>query len=386
MKTKCPLEVLFVTLFATVSIDKLVSFAESKGMEAELKGGLFAMNIKKMEFDKMAEEKAVENLCKQLETMLPTLFDYEISVDEPKQDDYHGKYFVGFSIKAKSNKSNMEQFMRTLFTTLGKISLNLEEVSSYKNLNRKYYPIMLYDIVSSLIGSYGRNVHPIGIQIIGDHVYSKQFFTGNMKQLPPPSNCPSCDNYHSDITRDPGGSYCFEGGNRGSFEFIQVSDIVKKDFIDKLETLGIPYSECYSIRGDGSLSGRADSRYVIKTFINRCKLRSSISFKLLEQLEKSATRGMYEVKISDNIRQYFIQYAPISSYDNKGYFKWECHDIGWPPFDQYIRGEAPYGDVLIKGKIFYTLDEISKVNNITVSKPTTEEQQSHKTNNQYNYK
>ena len=48
----------FVTLSATVSIDKLVSFAESKGMEAELKGGLFAMNIKKMEFDKQAEEKA----------------------------------------------------------------------------------------------------------------------------------------------------------------------------------------------------------------------------------------------------------------------------------------------------------------------------------------
>lgn len=53
----------FVTLSATVSINKLVSFAESKGMEAELKGGLFAMNIKKMEFDKQAEEKAVENLC-----------------------------------------------------------------------------------------------------------------------------------------------------------------------------------------------------------------------------------------------------------------------------------------------------------------------------------
>jgi len=86
----------FVTLSATVSIDQLVSFAESRGMDAELKGSLFAMNIKKMEFDKKAEEKAVENLCIQLEAMLPSMFSYVIKVNEPKiNQDYPDYCDVG---------------------------------------------------------------------------------------------------------------------------------------------------------------------------------------------------------------------------------------------------------------------------------------------------
>ena len=35
-----------ITLSATVSISKLTSFAESKGVEVEFKGGMFAQNIK----------------------------------------------------------------------------------------------------------------------------------------------------------------------------------------------------------------------------------------------------------------------------------------------------------------------------------------------------
>ena len=35
-----------ITLSATVSILKLISFAESKGVEVEFKGGMFAQNIK----------------------------------------------------------------------------------------------------------------------------------------------------------------------------------------------------------------------------------------------------------------------------------------------------------------------------------------------------
>ena len=89
----------YVTVKTTVSVDKLTTFCESKGMTTELKGALFAMNIKKMDFDRLAEEKAVENLCKQLEAMLPTLFDYEIKVDEPKIDERSDMVKVGFTIE-----------------------------------------------------------------------------------------------------------------------------------------------------------------------------------------------------------------------------------------------------------------------------------------------
>ena len=146
----------FVTLSATVSIDKLVSFAESKGMEAELKGSLFAMNIKKMEFDKKAEEKAVENLCKQLEAMLPTLFDYEIKVTEPKvsvipKKGYDGRgyaydpnkvsdYEVDFEVFV-SPTENLLSFYSILANTLHEIGLSESEHTKYKFINMPVFSL-----------------------------------------------------------------------------------------------------------------------------------------------------------------------------------------------------------------------------------------------------
>lgn len=75
--------IVYVTLNTTVCVDKLVSYCESKGAKAELKGSLFAMEIKKADFNKKAEEKAVENLCKQLETMIDEMYEFEIKVDNP---------------------------------------------------------------------------------------------------------------------------------------------------------------------------------------------------------------------------------------------------------------------------------------------------------------
>lgn len=146
----------FVTLSATVSIDKLVSFAESKGMDAELKGSLFAMNIKKMEFDKQAEEKAVENLCKQLKSMLPNIIDFTISVKDPKK--YSGNldlmksiiyasqqpinipqikaklndmFDIGFVVNPMISDNNMKIFNNLILKTLGELSLSLEERNNY---------------------------------------------------------------------------------------------------------------------------------------------------------------------------------------------------------------------------------------------------------------
>lgn len=130
----------FVTLSATVSIDKLVSFAESKGMEAELKGSLFAMNIKKMEFDKKAEEKAIENLCKQIEAMLSSLFDYEIILEEPKKSEWSEAldYQVDYKIIVSPTK-NILSFYDIMINSLDIIGLNDDEIKKYKSVNMNYY-------------------------------------------------------------------------------------------------------------------------------------------------------------------------------------------------------------------------------------------------------
>ena len=159
---------------------------------------------------------------------------------------------------------------------------------------------MFYDIAGSLVGDYGRNVHPIGIETIGGRVFSK-----NRKRLPPPTICSDCWDYVPKLSHDWAG-YRF-GKHGESIEFDQVSDAERSLFINRLENLGVPYSECYSIEDcDGTESGMSRCKYVIKTFINPCLLRSSTSYNLLRQFAEVATNSLYTVKISDNIRQHII--------------------------------------------------------------------------------
>lgn len=142
-----------VTLLATVSIDKLVAFAESKGMTAELKGGLFAMNIKKIEFDKQAEEKAVDILCKQLKKMLGTLFDYEIELKDPVKDYlYDDLFWIQFNISAAPN-DNFNIFIETLFKTLNSIALSKEEI---RNLQKTGYYV--YDAFATPNDNCGHDI------------------------------------------------------------------------------------------------------------------------------------------------------------------------------------------------------------------------------------
>ncbi len=52
----------FMTCNVTVSVNKLGSFVESSGGAIELKGGLFANNIKLMDLNKRAEEQSIQDL------------------------------------------------------------------------------------------------------------------------------------------------------------------------------------------------------------------------------------------------------------------------------------------------------------------------------------
>lgn len=51
-----------MTLNATVSISKLTSFAQSKGVSIEINGGLFAANIIQQELNEKAELIALQNI------------------------------------------------------------------------------------------------------------------------------------------------------------------------------------------------------------------------------------------------------------------------------------------------------------------------------------
>lgn len=72
-----------VVLKATVCISKLVTYAKNKGASTEFAGASFAMNMKMLELNKEAEEKALINLLLFIKESLPSAFDRNIQFIDP---------------------------------------------------------------------------------------------------------------------------------------------------------------------------------------------------------------------------------------------------------------------------------------------------------------
>lgn len=330
----------FVTLSATVSIDKLVSFAESKGMEAELKGGLFAMNIKKMEFDKQAEEKAVENLCKQLETMLPTLFDYEIKVEEPKTYS-DTQYYVSYYIAAKPN-NNMVSMIDIMYHTLTSISLSNSERNKYSEVNKNTYQLRVAN-------NFFNNIFLLSL----GGIETWRMYSGRI------------------VTKKWFGSTDVENIN-----------MLKK------------YCSYWHIPIEEEQDANHGIRFTIK---NQYKeepfyFRSRVSVNLIEELQQKGIREMFKnIYVEDNLKKITIPSFKNPCYplnDGKNanlefsyYGKDWCNS--WPSSPCYYNDvcgtnhkillSRENNDHLVKyaiisGRITYTLDEISKITSISVRK------------------
>jgi len=130
-----------VTLRAMVSISKLTNFVESKGVAIEIKGSLFALNIKQELLNEEAEKNVIFELVSLLHKNLQKSFDYEIKSSNPKSIDNSNVSFE-FPIEVSVIANKNIDFCKDYFIkTLSAISLSKEEVKNYQNLNKKVYPI-----------------------------------------------------------------------------------------------------------------------------------------------------------------------------------------------------------------------------------------------------
>jgi hypothetical protein len=132
-----------VTLKALVSVDKLTSFVQSKGVAVEIKGGMFAINIKQQILNEQAELKIVNELFGLMHEYLQTSFDFEIKTGEPKSLDSESKNWgIDIKVIAKANK-NMDFCANYFIKTLVSIGLNSVELQNYKNLDKSVFPITI---------------------------------------------------------------------------------------------------------------------------------------------------------------------------------------------------------------------------------------------------
>jgi hypothetical protein len=131
------------TLKATVSVTKLTSFVESKGVEVEYKGSLFGANIKQQILNEEAEVKAIFEMAGFLHEMMQTSFDYTMKNNQPiSLDAENRKWSVPIEIQATCNK-NIDNCANFLNNTLGAISLSSSETETYKSLNKKLFQIIV---------------------------------------------------------------------------------------------------------------------------------------------------------------------------------------------------------------------------------------------------
>lgn len=140
-----------VTLKAHLSVDKLIGFAESKGIEVEFKGGLFAAKIKMQKLNEDAEVKIIMDLLEFLHELMQDAFDYTLEVKDPESlDEQTDLWAIPITVQARTNDTYifcMNYFQKTLRS----ISLSQEEVRGYRQMKKEVYPIKYtlfkYDIV-----------------------------------------------------------------------------------------------------------------------------------------------------------------------------------------------------------------------------------------------
>ena len=131
------------TLKALVSVTKLTSFVESKGINVEFKGSLFAFNINQQILNEKNEVKAIEDVCKVIRNIADVSFDFTITTSDPISiDASNSKWRIPLYVSVYKN-SNFNNIPKILYSTLKGISLTLKEAENYIQLGKIVYPISI---------------------------------------------------------------------------------------------------------------------------------------------------------------------------------------------------------------------------------------------------
>ena len=130
------------TLKVVVSVVKLTSFVESKGVEVEFKGGLFAVNIKMQKLNEDAELSTMKNLAIISKDIAFNSFDYKLVVNNPKSvNGDNNQWDVEFETTAKFNK-NIDILYKYIDEQLPLFVLSKSDIKEYRNLNKSIYQII----------------------------------------------------------------------------------------------------------------------------------------------------------------------------------------------------------------------------------------------------
>jgi len=129
-----------VTVNAIVSVTKLISYAESKGITVEFKGGLFASNMMLQELNDKNEVIAIKNMIAILKSFSKNSFSYNIKALEPIALGDNWEIPILINVSTNNNFQNIPLLLEK---TLNSLSLSKENALNYNKMNKSVYPITL---------------------------------------------------------------------------------------------------------------------------------------------------------------------------------------------------------------------------------------------------
>ncbi len=131
------------SLKTTVSVTKLTSFVESKGVVAEFKGSLLAANVKQQMLNEQNEIKSIANIVSSCKEILDQSCDFDILRGEPRQlNNDNNKWAVPLTINIKFNK-NIQQFTQYFLNSIKGLSMSADEVLKYNQLGKNTFKIAM---------------------------------------------------------------------------------------------------------------------------------------------------------------------------------------------------------------------------------------------------
>ena len=131
------------SLNATVSVDKLTAFVESKGVVAEFKGSILAANVKQQMLNEKNEVISIKNISSVCKEILDKSCDYEIQTGTPTQQaNDNNQWAIPLTINININK-NIEQFNQYFLNSIKSLSMTSDETTQYKQLGKKTYKIAI---------------------------------------------------------------------------------------------------------------------------------------------------------------------------------------------------------------------------------------------------
>lgn len=163
-----------VTVQTLVSIDQLTQFAQSRGMQAELAGATFVMNMKMRELNKKNELVAMTHMEEKVKSIAQKgLFDYKLRIDEPFLVG-NSEYAIAVTIYFVEN-DNTREFYRTIYNTYKELRLNKKEIEDYRKANINYFVYddqLIYNTGKYVLRNFYKGISPLDYKNV-DYLYSK---------------------------------------------------------------------------------------------------------------------------------------------------------------------------------------------------------------------